>query len=47
MIDYEKANVKFAKQLRKNATPWENKLWYEYLKGLKKQGFKFVRQKYD
>ena len=45
MIDYEKANVKFAKQLRKNATPWENKLWYEYLRGLKKQGFKFVRQK--
>ena len=31
-----------AKDLRKNATPWENKLWYEFLRGYTPR---FQRQK--
>lgn len=32
MRAYNKANIPLAKQLRKNMTPWERKLWYEYLR---------------
>ena len=32
MKDYNKANIPLAKELRKNMTPWERKLWYDYLK---------------
>ena len=45
MLYYDHKNIKYAKELRKNATPWENKLWYQFLKGLKDKGYKFVRQK--
>ncbi len=30
--EYNKANIPLAKTLRKNMTPWERKLWYEFLK---------------
>ena len=29
---YNKNNTKKAQSLRKNSTPWERKLWYEFLK---------------
>ena len=32
MKQYNKANIPLAKELRKNMTPWERKLWYEYLR---------------
>ena len=32
MKNYNKANIPLAKELRKNMTPWERKLWYEYLR---------------
>ncbi|MBQ9967582.1 MAG: endonuclease domain-containing protein [Oscillospiraceae bacterium] len=32
MKAYRKENVPLAKELRKNMTPWERKLWYEYLR---------------
>ena len=32
MRQYNKANISLAKELRKNMTPWERKLWYEYLR---------------
>ena len=32
MRQYNKANIPRAKELRKNMTPWERKLWYEYLR---------------
>ena len=32
MKEYNKANIPLAKTLRKNMTPWERKLWYEFLK---------------
>ena len=32
MKQYNKANIPLAKQLRKNMTPWEQKLWYDYLR---------------
>ena len=32
MKDYNKANIPLAKGLRKNMTPWERKLWYDYLR---------------
>ena len=32
MIGYNKNNIAFAKELRKNMTPWERKLWYEFLR---------------
>ena len=32
MKDYNKANIPLAKELRKNMTPWERKLWYDYLR---------------
>lgn len=32
MKDYNKANIPLAKALRKNMTPWERKLWYDFLR---------------
>ena len=32
MKEYNKANIPLAKTLRKNRTPWERKLWYEFLR---------------
>lgn len=29
---YNKENISLARKLRKNMTPWERKLWYEYLR---------------
>ncbi len=42
MKQYNKNNVKIAKILRKNATVWENTLWYKYLKDYP---VRFQRQK--
>ena len=42
MKDYNKANIPLAKQLRKNMTPWERKLWYEFLR---EYPLRFQRQK--
>ncbi|WP_034526988.1 endonuclease domain-containing protein [Bifidobacterium stellenboschense] len=32
MLPYNKANVPLARRLRSNATPWERRLWAEYLR---------------
>ena len=32
MKPYDKSNISLAKNLRKNMTPWERKLWYEFLR---------------
>ncbi len=32
MKEYNKSNIPRAKTLRKNMTPWERKLWYEFLR---------------
>ena len=32
MKPYNQANIPLAKSLRKNMTPWERKLWYDYLR---------------
>jgi very-short-patch-repair endonuclease len=42
MIKYNSDNVVLAKNLRKNATPWENKLWFRFLKYYE---IRFKRQK--
>lgn len=42
MKDYNKANIPLAKALRKNMTPWERKLWYEFLRTYP---IRFQRQK--
>ena len=42
MIDYNKANIPLAKELRKNMTPWEKKLWYQFLRSYP---VRFQRQK--
>ena len=42
MKDYNKNNIVRAKALRKNATPQEKKLWYQYLN---KYPLRFQRQK--
>ncbi len=42
MKDYNKANISLARELRKNMTPWERKLWYEFLRGYQ---IRFQRQK--
>ena len=31
MKPYDKKNISAARELRKNMTPWERKLWYEFL----------------
>ena len=42
MKKYNKSNIPLAKSLRKNMTPWERKLWYEFLRSYT---FRFQRQK--
>lgn len=42
MKDYNKDNIKLAKVLRKNMTPWERKLWYDFLRNYP---VRFQRQK--
>ena len=42
MKDYERSNIPLAKELRKNMTPWENRLWYQFLRGYPTR---FQRQK--
>ena len=42
MIHYNNENVKNAKRLRKDMTPWERKLWYCFLKDYP---VRFQRQK--
>ena len=41
-LDYNSQNIVFAKALRKNATPQETKLWYDFLSKYK---VRFQRQK--
>ena len=41
-LDYNKKNITLAKNLRKNATPQENHLWYRFLA---KYEIRFQRQK--
>ena len=41
-LDYNENNITFAKNLRKNATPQENHLWYDFLS---KYEVRFQRQK--
>jgi very-short-patch-repair endonuclease len=40
--EYNKSNISLAKELRKNMTPWERKLWYEFLRSYP---VRFQRQK--
>lgn len=42
MKSYNKKNIPLAKELRKNMTPWERKLWYEFLRSYP---VRFQRQK--
>ena len=42
MKEYNKKNIPLAKVLRKNMTPWERKLWYDFLR---KYPVRFQRQK--
>ncbi|MBE6936935.1 MAG: endonuclease domain-containing protein [Ruminococcaceae bacterium] len=42
MKDYNKENIHLAKVLRKNMTPWERKLWYDFLRNYP---VRFQRQK--
>ena len=42
MKEYNKANIPLAKMLRKNMTPWERKLWYDFLRNYP---VRFQRQK--
>ena len=42
MKEYNKTNIPLAKVLRKTMTPWERKLWYEFLRGYP---VRFQRQK--
>ncbi len=42
MKPYNKENIPLAKVLRKNMTPWERKLWYEFLR---QYPVRFQRQK--
>lgn len=39
---YNRENIPLAKNLRKNMTPWERKLWYEFLR---QYPVRFQRQK--
>lgn len=41
-LEYNKRNIALAKTLRKNATPQENHLWYDFLS---KYEIRFQRQK--
>ena len=42
MKAYNKENIPLAKALRKNMTPWERKLWYNFLRNYP---VRFQRQK--
>ena len=42
MKPYNKSNIPFARKLRSNMTPWERKLWYDFLRGYP---LRFQRQK--
>ena len=42
MLSYKKENIFLAKNLRKNMTPWERKLWYNFLRNYP---IRFLRQK--
>ena len=42
MKDYNRDNISLAKALRKNMTPWERKLWYDFLRNYQ---VRFQRQK--
>ena len=42
MIEYNKSNIPLAQKLRKSMTPWERKLWYEFLS---QYPVRFQRQK--
>ena len=42
MKPYNKSNIILAKNLRKNMTPWERKLWFEFLR---EYPVRFQRQK--
>ena len=42
MKKYNKANIPLAKELRKNMTPWERRLWYDFLRFY---SVRFQRQK--
>ena len=42
MKPYNRANIPLAKEMRKNMTPWERKLWYEFLRSYP---VRFQRQK--
>jgi len=42
MKAYNKANIPLAKALRKDMTPWERKLWYDFLRNYP---VRFQRQK--
>ena len=42
MKDYDKKNIPLAKAVRKNMTPWERKLWYDFLHNYP---IRFQRQK--
>ena len=42
MRDYKKTNIPLARKLRKNMTPRERKLWYEFLR---EYPLRFQRQK--
>ena len=42
MKEYNKSNISLAKELRKNMTPWERKLWFDFLRNY---SVKFQRQK--
>ena len=42
MIDYNRKLIKKAQSIRRNATPQENKLWYEFLRNYP---IRFQRQK--
>ena len=42
MKDYNRENIPLAKALRKNMTPWERKLWHDFLRNYP---VRFQRQK--
>ena len=42
MKEYNKSNIPLAKALRKNMTPWDRKLWYDFLRAYP---VRFQRQK--
>ena len=42
MKAYNKSNIQLAKALRKNMTPWDRKLWYDFLRDYP---VRFQRQK--